>query len=828
MTRCGLWLLAGLLMAQTGPQQTQLETARALRQKGAAEQAARAYESVLREIRQSGDRKLIAQVVLEAGQAALAAGRYPFALERGNEAASLFQALHDSPNEAHAHNLSGTARLYTGEYAGAHEQFQQALEIDRRTHDARGEINRLNNIANVYFFQGRYLEALENYQTALRRAEQSAGESWSASRRQLELTNLAILYEQLGQNQKALDYYKQALAGPSALNPGEHGQLLSNVGTLYRRLGDAVKALETYREAQKLFEREHLSDAEIHMLQNVGIALALDLRDTGGAAAAFTQALTMAESKSNRREIVLAHLFRGESELRAGDWKSAAVDFNAALAGAREMGAAEEEWTGLYGRARVEQHDGDTRAALDTLRQAIAKIESVRATLGVSSLKSEFLANKRDVYDAAIGLMLDSGGRDPEALFGLLEQARARNLRDAITAGRTPPTLKAAQARLASGTVLLEYWMGPARMAVLAITREGASVFDAVSDPAAVRGLPELLRGPDWRGAASVAGSMLLKTVSGNARHLVIVPDGALYRIPFEALALPNGRLAIEQATVSYLPSAALLLREARRDTPIMPWRRQLLGLGDPLVDGDTGIAGDPRWARLPEAEGELRSIAGQLPGRAEIRVGRDDRKQYLGSAPLLHLATHAIADATDANRSRILFSRDPGRAGSDYLFRAEAAALPLAGTDLVTLSACDTEAGALSRGEGVQSFSRAFLAAGARTTVTTLWRVEDRATREFMSAFYRRLALGEAKAEALRGAKLAFLNSGSEYARPLYWAAFVLNGDGMEPIPPVLSWAWIVLIVLTAAALFTAYRFLSLRHRRLHQSRHPHLHPKS
>src|SRR5205807_2201678 len=127
---------------------------------------------------------------------------------------------------------------------------------------------------NAYFFQSRYLDALENYEIALRRAQENAREPWSASRRQLALTNLAILYEQLGQNQRALDYYKQALAGPSALDPAEHGQLLSNVGTLYRRLGDAVKALETYREAQKLLSREHLSDAEIHVLQNVGIELA--------------------------------------------------------------------------------------------------------------------------------------------------------------------------------------------------------------------------------------------------------------------------------------------------------------------------------------------------------------------------------------------------------------------------------------------------------------------------------------------------------------------------------------------------------------------------
>ena len=214
----------------------------------------------------------------------------------------------------------------------------------------------------------------------------------------------------------------------------------------------------------------------------------------------------------------------------------------------------------------------------------------------------------------------------------------------------------------------------------------------------------------------------------------------------------------------------------------------------------------DHRWGRLPYAARELESAASALPGRAEIHTGPDDRKHYLASsAPILHLATHAVADTVDANRSRILFS-------GEYLFRGEVAALPLAQTDLVTLSACDTEAGPLSRGEGVQSFSRALLAAGAHATVTTLWRVEDRATAEFMQIFYQHLANGEPKAEALRATKLTFLRQGGAHSLPLYWAAFVLNGDGQEPVSPVLSWwklatAMVSLSVMAGIALGRRHR---------------------
>ncbi|TMA43640.1 MAG: CHAT domain-containing protein, partial [Deltaproteobacteria bacterium] len=95
-----------------------------------------------------------------------------------------------------------------------------------------------------------------------------------------------------------------------------------------------------------------------------------------------------------------------------------------------------------------------------------------------------------------------------------------------------------------------------------------------------------------------------------------------------------------------------------------------------------------------------------------------------------------------------------------------------------------------LVRGEGPYAFSRALLSAGARAAVTTLWRVADEPARDFMAQLYFELNRGKPKAEALRVAKLRFLNSGTELRHPRYWAAFILTGDGFSPIPQVLSWS--------------------------------------
>lgn len=826
-------LLAMGMAAQSGSPFRKLEAAREMKQRGASAEAAKAYDALMPDVRASGDRKLLAQALLEAGQLSLAAGDYPRALVRGEEAGKLFDSLHDLPNQAAAGNLAGSAQLYRGDYPASIAHYQNALELDRRQGDVKGEITRLTNLAGVFFFQGKYLDALEYYQAALHRAVENAREPWSANRRQIALTNLAVLYEQLGQNQQALLYYRQALAGESALQTAERGQLLSNAGTLYRRLGDAVKALETYREAQKLFAHEHLSDAEIHVLQNVGIALALDMQDARGAEQAFTAALVEAGATANRREIVLAHLFRGEAYFRAARWSPAKADFASALEGARAIGGSEEQWTALYGLARIQRREGRPQDALATLRAAIGVIEAVRTGLGTSSLKTEFLANKRDVYDAAIGLTLEAGAFDPELLFHLFEQARARNLQDALRGTGGPVSLKAVQARLGD-RLLLEYWIGDGKSAIFWATQSAWKCIPRAwntADEAAVRSMVAAQRNgaEGWREPANRLGTQLLGQVPplANAHHIVIVPDGALYQVPFETLSpAPGEPMLIQKSAVSYLPAAALLLRPAPNVTYLAPWSRQFLGFGDPLLDAPAVLPravlpGDVQWARLPQSARELKAIAAALPGRATIHAGADNQKRYLFGpqalgTPLLHFATHAVADTIDANRSRMLFTPQPGSPSSEYLFRPEVQGLSLDDADLVTLSACDTEGGAVVRGEGVQSFSRSFLAAGARSTVTTLWRVEDRATADFMQIFYQHLSKGEAKAEALRAAKLSFILHRGPRAQPRYWAAFVLNGDGQQPIRPVFRWTWIAaLLALSLAIAVTVFSRYQRRHRR-------------
>lgn len=155
----------------------------------------------------------------------------------------------------------------------------------------------------------------------------------------------------------------------------------------------------------------------------------------------------------------------------------------------------------------------------------------------------------------------------------------------------------------------------------------------------------------------------------------------------------------------------------------------------------------------------------------------------------VLHFATHAAIDMSDSRRSRMIFSAEPGNAGSAFLFESEIAKLKLSAVELVTLAACESERGREIRGEGVQNFSRAFLGAGAASAVRSLWKVSDRATARLMAGFYSHLAGGAPKDEALRRVKLEFISAGGPAAHPYYWAAFLLTGDGASPLSPVIRW---------------------------------------
>ncbi len=791
-----------LAFASPAGASSKIDDARKLRNEGKLEAAHDLMTAAAAEYRAAGDSRNLARAREIAADLSVSEGRYQQAIAEAAEAVDLRTKLHDAASLGDDYNTLGLARQYLGDYPAALARYRQALDADRAAGDAEGEVTRLNNIGNIFYFLGRYSDALRSYQDALRKTDASAAAPWNAAKRQLTIANLAALFQRLGQEQRALDYYRRLADSPAwkatplapntqPMPPGERGQLLLNQGVLYRRLGDPVKALELYRAAQALFAEDRHPDAEIGALRNVGIVLAIDLNDPARALESFTQALDLARRSSDRRGAVQAALYRGELLHRAHRIPEAQADLDDALSGARAAGLVEEQWKALHALGRIAQEAGRTADAERDYRDAIAIIESVRAGLRLTPLRSDFLADKRDVYDSLIDLRLRDPNATPAEIFSWMERSRARTLLDRLR-GRVAlaePRLAAIQAALRAGAVMVEFWLGAESGAALWMTANNSGLV-RYPDAAALRA----------EAAAASSGAPLTDRILPGiplAERLIIVPDGSLSALPFETLPVPQtGRPLIEQCEVSYLPSARFVGAAPRRNWR-PPWATELVALADPLVESDPF---DDRWERLPGSADEARAIARILPGRVRLHLGADMLKRYLldiasGGAPLVHIASHALIDAENPDRSRILLAHDA-------LLQEEVYDLDWTGVDLVTLSACDTARGKFVRGENQQAFSQAFLAAGAGAVVTTLWRVADRPTADFMKQFYYGLARGESKAGALRTAKLSFLHSASSLAEPRYWAAFVLTGDGGSSIPRAVPWS--VCFIAAAVALAT------------------------
>ena len=754
-----------------------------------------------------------ARALVTATEAALARGQYDDAITNAQHAFDAHERLGRHAEAAWDLNAIGVANSYLARYPFALDAFRRALDLDRTSGSADGAITRLNNIGNVRFMQGQYSDALQQYQEALRSID-TAPQATRERLRKMTASNLAALYQRLGADERALDYYGE-LSSDHTMQPAEEAQLLVNRGALYRRLGDPVKALELYRSAQQLYSTSGHRDGEISAWRNIGIVYALEIGDADRAVDAFDTALRLARASSNRRGEAQALLYRGEALRRMGRTADAGRDLQAALDAAVGSGLVEEQWKALYGIGRVREATGDSQGARAAYQAAIGKIESVRSDLRTIALRAEFLADKRDVYDALIWLRAAERPAPTADLFRLIEQSRARTWQDRLHADRASPSLADVQAKLPANTWLLEYWTSAAGVARLWISHDDARMATAAAQADAEAAIREFIdvvarAGSEWQRAADAAGRALLAGLpdASDVTHLLIVPDGMLSFVPFEALRMADAAV-VERFDVSYLPSAALLMRDRAAPSHwTWPWRRQLVAFGDPASARAYPLETRP-LPPLPYADEEIHRIARGLRGGTDIHLGPDARKALaldgrLRAVPFVHFATHAVADTRDPERSRILLAPPDASAQPDYLFLREIYDLDLRDVALVTLSACETERGKIVRGEGVEGFSRALLAAGASAAVTTMWDVADRPGAELMTQFYYALGRGASPAAALQRAKLTFLHSQLPWAHPYFWAGYVLTGDGSVALPRVVPWGVIAAAVVMMLALVT------------------------
>ena len=262
--------------------------------------------------------------------------------------------------------------------------------------------------------------------------------------------------------------------------------------------------------------------------------------------------------------------------------------------------------------------------------------------------------------------------------------------------------------------------------------------------------------------------------------------------MPFDALINQHDQDIVEAQTVVYAPSATsfFLLRTADRP------KQANLGLlavgGVPYSHSNLKEAAvtrgysDTPLSDLPSSEDEARAAVAALPNRLNaLLVGNNATETAFKKATnhsMFHLAVHAIANEARPDRAALVLLSDPVNGEDGFLQTSEVVQLPL-NADLVVLSACDTAVGPVQGEEGVETLSRAFLLAGARTVVSTLWSIDDDTTLYLMKSFYAQLARKKPVPYALRVAKKSMLSTfGPTKALPYYWAGFTVEGVALPP----------------------------------------------
>jgi CHAT domain-containing protein len=275
-------------------------------------------------------------------------------------------------------------------------------------------------------------------------------------------------------------------------------------------------------------------------------------------------------------------------------------------------------------------------------------------------------------------------------------------------------------------------------------------------------------------------------------RRLIVVPDGVLWELPFQALVDPAGRYLLDDCAVSYAPSLTALkaMMEVKAERRRTPERTQLLAMGNPTwglgeVERVRAIYRDQDLGNLPLAETEVQRL-GKIYGedRSHVYIGRDAResrfKSEAAKSSVLHLATHGILNDASPLYSYLLLAGEGDGSSEDGLLEAREIMQMKLRAELVVLSACETARGHVGAGEGMIGLSWALFVSGVPTSVLSQWKVESDSTSRLMVAFHENRRKNLSDAEALRAAALA-IRKDPAYQHPFYWAPFIVIGAGLN-----------------------------------------------
>jgi len=618
--------------------------------------------------------------------------------------------------------IEASSRLDTAREALPAYQ-RMGAELERRGEFADASIAYFNAGISARVL-GRLQQALDADQKAVEMAER-AGKPFQLSQ---ALIGLGFTYISLNAPRQAIPVFERAsrLARESR-NPQAEARSQDGLGLAYRRLGKLDQAVDHQTQAVAILE---------------------------GAIPVLTMEWRRFGVQGQRR---LANLERNYGETLVGlgwnhyalrQWDPARQAFHKALDVGKGIRLPHVVASAQLGLGTLASRQRDFPTAVTHLEEALRL-----------NPRPAFVASTQ----GTLGRVYRGMGKLPEAEEALIKSvAGYEELRSLLESETLRETFFEDKAETYEFLVLTLLERGAVSVVTLRIGRqEVAQRVQAFRDLIATRE-----RVADTQRMAQALFNQFVRPALGqrSSKELIIVPHDALHYLPFQALMPAPDCYLIQGAPLYYYSSASLMqfTREKAQGGSPVPFAMGNPDLKDPTLN-------------LRYAEREARAVADFFPGTVVLtrqEATKAKGREHSARHNVLHFATHAELDEADPMGSALLFtpgSGDDGRLEVQEIFGLDLHA------SLVVLSACETALGKLTRGDELTGLTRAFIYAGTPSVITTLWKVNDRASYELMQEFYRNLKTGRDKAEALRQAQLATL---AKYPHPYYWAPYQLTGE--------------------------------------------------
>jgi len=705
------------------------------------------------------------------GNANLRFGRYDLGLQQFQAALEIYERIGSGTERVEALNDMGSLHQSLGDPAGAESYYQQAMDLARDIGLARGVT--LNQVAlgDVQRYQGNTERASALYGEAAQRAAESGEMSlWISAL--LRQSQLDLTMQHTG-SASELAIQAQSLATETG-SPVLLAQALVTLADAKRQDPAQINAaLAGYTRALEILDKS--PDADLAWRAHYGKGLALDAAgQRGEAISALYAAIEIIE---NVRDQLLQDRFR------AGYIQDKYQVYVDLVRLQLEAGQNEEAFNTaerLRSRSYRELLDHVTPPKLetaDTLQeyQLRERIETLRKAL-VEEQRLERPLQRQ----AAIGVYSGELLAAEQAYQDFLDDRRQTRRGGP---GQAAPTYAEVAALLEDDEALLEYVVGEDNLVVFALTRKHLTArsipLRRVDLQSKVELLRDLVHRPDDRRWEKPAGSIadkLLAPVLGvsqfeDIQHIYIVAHGVLNYLPFALLPAGSdgSHRMVDLYTLDYLPTSAALAGPAQTAN------------AQPSV-----LALAPGRSRLKYSAREVRAVDALFAPQSRALIGKSATetafKQEASKFRVLHLATHGFFNKFNPLLSGLELEPDADNNGELELYEIFGLQLQ---ADLVTLSACRTALGSghyaeIPSGDDFVSLTRAFLYAGSKSVLATLWEVDDASTAEFMKDFYAGLKNATARrsrSQALADAQRALI-AGGKYSHPFYWAPFVLVGD--------------------------------------------------